>query len=217
MSSPTLIACHECDALQRETPLPVGGTARCARCGATLYRNTRNCLERTLALTLGAALLFVVANFFPIMGLEVQGVTNATTLFGAVQRLYDQERTAVAGLVLATTIVAPATQLATLIYLLLPLRFNRVPSGFALAFRFIEAIRPWGMIEVFMLGVLVSLVKLAHVASVTPGIALWSFGALMLLLAGGAASFDARDLWHRVEVIKQGRRVTGVDTMPVAN
>jgi paraquat-inducible protein A len=216
MSSPALIACHECDALQRETVLPVGGTARCVRCGAELYHNTRNCVERTLALTLAAALLFVVANFFPIMGLEVQGVSNATTLFGSVQKLYDQDRTAVAGLVLVTTIIAPATQLATLIYLLLPLRFNRVPRGFAVAFRFIEAIRPWGMIEVFMLGVLVSLVKLAHVASVTPGIALWSFGALMLLLAGGAASFDARDLWHRVETIQQGSRAASADSMQVA-
>lgn len=216
MSGSTLIACHECDALQRETALPVGGTARCVRCGTQLYRYTRNCLERTLALTLAATMLFVAANFFPIMGLEVQGVSNATTLFGAVQRLYDQDRAAVAALVLTTTIIAPATQLAALIYLLLPLRLNRVPRGFALAFRFIEAIRPWGMIEVFMLGVLVSLVKLAHIASVTPGIALWSFGALMLLLAGGAASFDARDLWHRVEVIQHGERVAAVDGMQAA-
>jgi paraquat-inducible protein A len=51
------------------------------------------------------------------------------------------------------------------------------------------------MVEVFMLGVLVALVKLAHIASAIPGVALWSLGALMLLIAAVAASFDPRRVW----------------------
>ena len=70
MSAASLTACHECDLLQRETPLAPGGTARCPRCGAVLYRNQPDGLDRTLAYTLGAAALFVVANSFPIVGLD---------------------------------------------------------------------------------------------------------------------------------------------------
>jgi len=66
--------------------------------------------------------------------------------------------------------------------------------------RFLQAVKPWGMVEVFMLGVLVSLVKLAHLASIVPGIALWSFGGLILLLAASAASFNQQGVWARVQV-----------------
>ena len=70
---------------------------------------------------------------------------------------------------------------------------------FALVFRMLQAVRPWGMVEVFMLGVLVSLVKLAHLAGVVAGIALWSFAALMLVMAAITAVFDPRALWARAE------------------
>lgn len=198
----SLIACHECDLLQRETPLPRGGVARCARCGAELYRSQPESLERTLGLTAGAIVLFLIANAFPIMGLESQGQVIQTTLFNTARTLYDQDMKSVAALVLMTTIVVPGLQLLALTYLLLPLRFARMPPLFAFVFRMLQAVRPWGMVEVFMLGVLVSLVKLSDMADVLPGIALWSFGALMLVMAGIAATFNRRALWARASAIR---------------
>ena len=194
-----LIACHECDLLQHEAPLPRGGVARCARCGAELYRDRPDSLERTLALTAGAVFLFVIANSFPIIGLALQGQVIQTTLYKTVDTLWDEEMKSVAALVFVTTIAMPALQLSAFTYLLLPLRLGRVPPHFALVFRMLQAVRPWGMVEVFMLGVLVSLVKLAHLAGVVPGIALWSFAALMLVMAAITAVFDPRALWERAE------------------
>jgi paraquat-inducible protein A len=196
-----LLACHECDLLQQEAPLAPGDTARCARCGAVLYRNQPDGLDRTLAYTLGAAVLFVVANAFPIVGLEVSGHRTSTTLFSTVRTLHDQDMTIVAGLIFVTTILMPAVHISALLYMLLPLKLGRVPRGLPAVFRLVHAVRPWGMVEVFMLGTLVSLAKLAHLAHVVPGVALWSFGALMFLVAAGAASFDSRALWARVETI----------------
>ena len=69
---------------------------------------------------------------------------------------------------------------------------GRVPAHFGRVFRVLQTVRPWGMVEVFMLGVLVSLVKLAHLAGVVAGVALWSFAALMLVMAGITAVFDVR-------------------------
>jgi paraquat-inducible protein A len=74
---------------------------------------------------------------------------------------------------------------------------------FALVFRVLQTVKPWGMVEVLMLGVLVSLVKLANIAGVVPGIALWSFGALMFVMAAVAAVFDPRDLWRRVAAARE--------------
>jgi len=201
------IACHECDLLQREIPLAPGESARCRRCGVILYRNAPDSLDRTLAFTITAAVLFVVANIYPIIGIELQGNKSALNLFGAVHSIWDQEMESVALLVFITTILIPAFQLAAMIYLLLPLKLRRVPVGISLILRLLQSFRPWGMVEVFMLGVLVALVKLTHNFIVISGVALWSFGGLTFMLAAVASSFNARDVWVHVDR-QPGREVS---------
>ena len=202
VSAAPAVACHECDLLQRETPLPPGGTARCVRCGSVLYRDQPDGLDRTLAYTLGAAALFVVANSFPIVGLDAQGIRSSTTLWGTVQALRHDDMTSVAALVFVTTMLMPAIDIGAMLYMLLPLKLGRVPRGLPAVFRLVAAVRPWGMVEVFMLGTLIALTKLAALASVVLGIALWSFAGLMFLVAAAAASFDPRALWARVEALR---------------
>ena len=197
----SLIACHECDLLCRDTPVAPGSKACCRRCGAVLYRRIPDSLDRTLACLLGAAMLMIVANAFPIVGLEAQGNRTTTTLFGSVRTLYDQDMRSVAALVFVTTILMPALDVGAMLYMLLPLRLGWVPKGLPAMFRLIHTVRPWGMVEVFMLGTLVSLAKLTHLAHVVPGVALWSFGLLMVLVAAAAASFDPHELWVRAEAI----------------
>lgn len=194
-----LIACHECDLLQRDIPLNPGCTASCRRCGAVLYRNATDSIDRTLAYASAASILFLVANLFPIFSIEVQGDRSAITLFGAVLSLWDQGMELISLLVFLTAIVAPAVELVSLLSILVPLRLGLTPPGYTLFMRTLQFIEPWGMVEVFMLGVLVSLVKLTHNFRVIPGFALWSFGLLTLLLAAAAASFSARDVWNRVD------------------
>jgi paraquat-inducible protein A len=143
-------------------------------------------------------LLFVVANLFPIVGLKLSGDFVQTTLVGAVRIMYRDEMGLVAALVLGTTFLAPLAQMLALIYLLLPLRFGQRPPYADLVFRGLAMVRPWGMVEVFVLGILVSLVKLAHLATVVPGVALWSFGGVMMLMAAAASSFEPRDLWAQL-------------------
>jgi paraquat-inducible protein A len=97
-------------------------------------------------------------------------------------------------LVFTTTVLSPLSQLLALVHLIGPLSVGRRPYAVFHVMRAIEFCRPWGMIEVFMLGVLVSVVKLSSMASVLPGIALWAFGALTVLLAM-VLSYDLRNLW----------------------
>ncbi len=170
--------------------MPPGGVAVCGRCGAVLYRNNPGNAERTLALTLAAALLFAISNAFPIVGIESQGNRNASTLFGAVLSLWNDRMMLVAGLVFITTMLIPALELGVMIFLL------ATPRPRPAVLRLVLAIRPWAMLEVFMLGVLVSVQKLSHLATIVPGVALWSFGALMLLFAALTATFNVNDLWR---------------------
>jgi len=202
MNRAGILVCHECDLLQRDVPVPRGGALRCARCGALLYRERENSLERALALALGAAVLLIVSNAFPIVGLSVNGTLVETTLAGAVRVLYLDGMWPLAALVFATTILMPALQAVGMLWMLVPLRRGRVPWHAALVFRICHLAEPWGMVEVLILGLLVALVKLAHIASVVVGIAMWSFGALMFVLAAAGAAFDARALWSRIDALR---------------
>jgi paraquat-inducible protein A len=190
-----LVACRECDLLMREIPLLPGKTAVCRCCGSTLYRNIPESISRTLALALAALIFFVISNVYPILGIEVQGVHAAVNLSGAVLSLWNQGMPVISALVCITTIILPAVEITMLIYLLLPLRFNCVPPGTARILRIKQCFEPWSMVEVFMLGILVSIVKLNDLADLIPGVALWSFGGLTLLLAFVASYFNHRRVW----------------------
>jgi len=193
-----LIACHACDLLQYATALPVGTIAKCRRCDSVLYRHRRNSVDRTLALALAGLILFVVANAFPFLAFRMQGQIVQTTLVSGVRDLHAEGMTPLATLVLLTSVVAPLAELTALLYVLLPLRLRVRPWGGAQVFRLLRRIQPWSMMEVFMLGVLVSLVKLADMAEIVPGIALWSFALLIVVLAAATASLDAREVWSRL-------------------
>ncbi len=196
-----MIACHECDALQRIPELGPHSADRavcCHRCGARLHRLGGYDLNRPLALALTALILFVIANAYPMVVLEMQGTRITTTLLHAVHQLWREDVQLVAALVFVTVIVAPATQILAMLYVLLPLQFGRVPAYVEFPLRLFQVVRPWGMVEVFILGILVSLVKLAHMAHVIPGVALWAFALLVIVFAALGSAFDPIRLWARI-------------------
>jgi paraquat-inducible protein A len=195
----SIIACHECDLIHRIKPLPNKGVATCTRCGAVLLRKKTNSLERTLALSLAGLILFVLANAFPFLALKTGSQLHQTTLITGIKELYLQDMRGLSVVVLATTILAPLAQLLGLLYVLLPLRYHRTPPMLSPVFRFVSSLQPWSMMEVFMLGILVSVVKLAKMAQIVPGIAIFSFFALIVVLAAATVSLDSHEVWERWE------------------
>jgi len=194
----SLIICHECDLLQREIPLLPGGAALCARCGAKLYRKANRSIDYTLALTMTAVIVFILANAYPIIGLQIQSTRNDTSILSAVYTLWIQGMEIVACLVFFTTFLVPLVQLGVMAHILLALKRDRKPAGFNAIMRVLQHFNPWGMVEVFIIGVIVALVKLTHYGSLIPGIALWSLGILTVLLAATASSFNIHDIWEQV-------------------
>lgn len=197
-----LIVCDQCDLPQLETPLEIGGKAFCSRCGHVLYRRQSDGQRRCLIFSLTAAVLFLISNSFPIVSIDSQGLTNSTTLLDAADRLLNDGISSIAALVFATTFLMPALEILALIYLLLPLHFNRLPPGLPLAFRLVHFVKPWAMIEVFMLGLLVTISKLNALASVVPDIGLISFILLMFVITAASANFDARIFWKQVDALQ---------------
>ncbi len=193
-----LVGCHHCDAVVPEPDVPDGGAAICPRCGGTLFRRERRTVERTLALVCAAAILFVVANAYPFLSFEMQGQVTQTTLGSGAFALWAQGRYAVAALVFLTTILAPALEITLLLYVLAPLHFHHPAPGAVVAFRWVERFRPWSMMEVFLIGILVATVKLADMAEIVPGIALWAFGLLIPILAAASSFLDAEIVWREI-------------------
>jgi paraquat-inducible protein A len=195
----SLVACPHCDLLQRLPALADGASARCPRCDDEIWRHKPDSTNRTLALTLAAAVLYVVANTVPMLGLTVVGRDASTTVFGGAQHLWESGQQIVAVLVFFTAIVAPGLQIGFLLAITTAARRARAPAWVGTLLRHHPTTRVWSMIEVMLLGVLVALIKIADYATVIPGLALFVLGALVFLIAAMQANFDARDVWSRVE------------------
>lgn len=193
--APDAIICEGCDAVYRRVALQPREIARCPRCGTELDRHAGGQRARLLPLTVACMMLFAIANLFPIVEIQVQGLASRTTLAGAVVALSAEGMPPVALLVLATTILFPLLQLTILFYLLVPLARERRPAGFGILVKALQSLRPWGMVEVFLLGVLVAIIKLHSLAEVIPGPALWAFAALTVLLTA-VLSFDPQAFWE---------------------
>ncbi|MDQ7976511.1 paraquat-inducible protein A [Paraburkholderia sp. SARCC-3016] len=204
MEQDRLIACHDCDALFQKPRLGRRRLARCPRCGAVLYGSSTGRLDPICAMTMAALITFLIAQTFPIIELEANGITSQASLFGAIEVLWTENMQIVAVMVFCSTILFPLTELLALLYVLLSVRAGFVPLAFHQVMRAIQFVRPWGMIEVFMLGTLVTIVKMTSVARVIPEAALFAFGALTLMFAV-VVTFEPRTLWEIADTLTRHR------------
>lgn len=191
-----LVACEGCDAVYRRPTLRAREKAQCTRCGTELTRSDANAQRRVLPLTAACLILLAIANLFPIVEMKLGGLHSQTTLVGAVVALARENLSPVALLVLVTTLVFPVAELTAMVYLLMPGELARRPPGFRWLVVMLQLLRPWGMVEVFMLGILVAIIKLSGMATIVAGPALWAFVALTVLVTA-VVSFDPRTLWER--------------------
>jgi len=195
----SLVGCPHCDLLQRLPALKPGESARCPRCDEELWRRQKSSIDRPLALSIAAAILYVVANAVPMLGLTVVGRRAFTTVFGGVEHLWHTGWDSVSILVLFTAVVAPGLQIGMMLVILIGAKWGSQRRWVGELLRYYPMISNWSMIEVMILGVLVALIKIAELATVIPGLALFVLGSLIFLIAAIEASFDPRAVWERLE------------------
>ena len=198
-ASAGLIACHDCDLLHRRVPLPPRGVARCTRCGSPLYRDLRGGTERALALSLASIVLLVLANFFPFLTFKMGGLVEQNHLASGVIELFDQGYWELACLVFFVIVLAPALRLGLLVFVTSSLRFGWRPWGLGPALKLASRLKDWAMLDVFLLGSLVAIIKLSDLANVALGTSMYAFGALIVLLASANAAFDSHQAWDALE------------------
>jgi paraquat-inducible protein A len=192
------IACHECDLINSIRDVPHDATAKCRQCGAQIYRDIQNSTENALWLSIASAILIVLANTFPIFTFKLEGQEQVASIVTGVQELYRQGFWQLAGLVLLCSIVAPLIRIWIGIYIFLSFRLRRTPKHLASIFRAFEALGPWSMMEVFLLGLIVAYVKLSSLATIIVGVACYSFIAMIFVTTWLSASIEPRDIWSRL-------------------
>ena len=190
-----VVVCEYCDTVHQKTVLKASQRAYCRRCNAKLYMVHGMLSKHLLPLTLAAFVMFVIANCFPIIEMQVQGKTSSVTLIGSLFLLNEDGASLVAGLILLTTMLSPLLHLFIIMYVIYAYQSQKKMLGMHFLIRLLQMLLPWGMVEVFMLGILVAVIKLSNVATIVPGVALWAFIVLSILMTLIIA-IDVRTLWH---------------------
>jgi paraquat-inducible protein A len=188
--------CHECDALQMVPAVEPGHDANCVRCKSRLFRNPRGGIDKPLAFLIASMVMFVIANFMPIMTLTIVGVKLTTTITGAAYIFYQQGSPELAAIVWLPSVFIPGVIISGLFYVLFSIRFQMNWRYTKPILVLIGRLLPWGMMDVFMLGILVSIVKLVGLADVVLGAGFYAFALLVVMYAGTIASLETHTLWE---------------------
>ena len=197
------VACPSCDVIFDVANLPDGGTANCSRCGSFLTRRSDDALERVKAYSSAALIMLVMASAFPFIQFSRAGFENTMTLPQTVIELWVNGRPWLALIVAAFIIVIPAGVLVLTIVLAATVTRGANPTWLRGLGRLVFQLQNWSMAEVFFVGVLVSLVKIAHMATVVIGISFWAYAAFTILFVMVLTNLDRYQSWQRIEALSR--------------
>ena len=200
------MACRECDTLQRVPLVTPGSKVLCRECGSFLYRHPKGGIDRPLALMLGGLLLYLLANAFPLVTLDIGGISRETSLAGTGWALYQHDMKLLGILVLATTVVVPGIIFGGTLYVLTGLRWRKPLPGIRATLLLLSHMHPWEMADVFIISVLVALVKMSGMAEVIVGGGLYALLGAIVLGIAARVGMDIFLLWNMLESISGRRR-----------
>lgn len=196
------MVCEECDAVFAGLPVASDALLRCRRCGATLARGHALPLDGQLALTLAALVVFGIASLSPIVTLELKGIRSVATLAEATLLTWDSGAQLVALLSAATAFVFPLAVVVLRLWVLVPLVLGRRVPALAPAMRTMRLVLRWSMVEVFMLGVLIAVVRSAGISNVVLGPGIIAYLVLTVLLTAIHAA-GLQGLWRQASRERQ--------------
>lgn len=191
------LTCPMCGLVQSVSQPPRGHEAACSRCGWTLLRHRSYGVQRTLAFSLAALLMYGPANLLPIMSFEYYGASEPTTVWGGVVSLAESNMYFIAAVVFLASVVVPLIKLAALFFLCLTVKTGAHPVWKTRLYRVIRAVGTWAMLDVFLLALLVGVVKLGQLANVRPGPAALPFTMVVVFTICATESFDPSLLWRK--------------------
>jgi paraquat-inducible protein A len=198
-TEPQLRECSGCGLLQTVPALAPGTTAQCARCPTILRRTSSHRLDHIAALTLTAFILLVVMCLTPLMSVETAGIKHIANLFSGPEELVRRNMAALGIVVLFVTVLAPLARLIGTLYVVIRSHEGIPPRHLRRVFALAEKLRPWSMIDVFILGVFVAYVKLGDLVTIGLAAGVYALLALTFVLVWLDAALDREMVWERLD------------------
>ena len=193
------IACHGCDLLLERLKVTPGEKLSCPRCGEPLLAPKNDSVNRSLALALSGLLLFPFAILQPLMTLDTMGFKNSGNILDGVLATFRDGYWLVAAILALTTIAFPLVKLTLLFVITLNLKLERNPDYLRLLMRGYVHFDEWGMLEVYMIGILVTIIKMHHMANIHYETGLFCFIGILAAALGSALVMDQEEFWHLIE------------------
>lgn len=204
-----LVACPSCDLVYDVGGLQDGEKASCGRCGDFLTRRRDDAFVKLQSYTIAALVSLMIGCSFPFLSFKSSGLESVMTLPQTAISLYQQGRPDMALLVAGFIIVIPAVVLTLLLALSTCIIRRKYYPWMVPMTRLVFHMQGWAMVEVFFIGVLVSLVKIAHMATVVIGLSFWAYGAFSLLFVFSIASLDRLQYWNELDRLAGARQHAG--------
>ncbi len=199
------VACPVCDTLFHLPSLAPLQTAHCPRCEHKISKHRPRSMDHALALAVSAVLLLLCSTAYPFLGFAASGQIATMTLLDSAMSLYGYGQPVLGAIVFVLVFAAPCALLMLLVLLLVLIRYERGVVLLPWLARMMQALNSWNMVEVFMIGVLVSLAKISSMASVQLGYAFWAFIGFTLCTLAGVSVLDRVELWQRIRLLQQAR------------
>lgn len=208
------IACEECGFVLQLPVIDVGTVASCGCCGHVLTKRNRFPYQKGIALSLGCLIMLVLSLAFPFMSFSVQGLKQEIFLLHAAQMLTENQNALLGTLLFGSVVFLPALYTTLILYLHIKAKQaankQHTQTDFHISKRLSKVlfiIQPWLMVDVFLIGVLVSLIKIASLADVSMGYSFWTFCGFSILLVKIVAGLDRYWLWQHFSPVSQLKNV----------
>lgn len=197
-----LIACHGCDLLLKKIESIPGKKLFCPRCNTVLVHKKIHSITKVLAISISGLLIYIPAIFFPLLTLHSMGMTQSGSIFDAFLSFYHQKYYIVAVLVFITSIFFPLLNLSLLFLVSLRLRMRDYSRSLPFLFRTALHMGEWGMPDVYLIALLVSIVKISSVATIDYNIGFFCFIFLVFMTRASTSALDPEAFWKKIEEIR---------------
>jgi paraquat-inducible protein A len=199
---PHLLECHDCGAIQLLPAMPPGSRASCPTCDAHLRHTRADPFTAPLALNFAALVMLTIGGFWTLLSVSTAGQFHDANLLTGPERLQSFGLWELAVVVLITTFAAPLLRILCMIVVLAGLRLPHRPPGIRIAFAWVEHLRPWSMVEIFLLGLFVAYVRLSDIAHIDLGPAILALGTLTVTVLAGDIMLDPHAVWEALDAQK---------------
>ena len=201
-----IVCCHECDELVKINHPHREGRFNCPNCGHLLFKHKEGMVEHMYALGIASLVLLVLTNYFPFLSFHVAGNTSHANFFTSSIYLFQEEQFLLAVALMMTTMVVPFIRIMLILTLFGPLYYGYLPRYASTSLKLLTFSQPWAMLDVFLVGVFVSMVKLIKMGTIIPGTSLWAFMIMVFVMAGMQVTLDLHSVWEKVGEDQKRRR-----------